>query len=169
MNFSNSSVQFPTKNIEIAFKVCNFLFARHSPPVSTWRGGWKMPELQISEISQTSSPSFYSPLPIFAHLPRPTKKLIISYVLIPITRRERFFWGRGFLWSDGHTLTNSGVSADRLRKTWIGKKENLLRGLIFQKVQALFHKYFVFIQQNEEIKVYFGKLKMHKSFNTSSI
>ena len=85
MNFSNSSLQFPTKNIEIAFKVCNFLFARHSPPVSTWRGGWKMPELQISEISQTSSPSFYSPLPIFAHLPRPTKKLIISYVLIPIT------------------------------------------------------------------------------------
>ena len=84
-----------------------------------------MPELQISEISQTSSPSFYSPLPIFAHLPRLTKKLIISYVLIPITRRERFFWADFCDRTDTHLQTRGFPPTGG--KTWIGKKENLLR------------------------------------------
>ena len=86
-----------------------------------------MPELQISEISQTSSPSFYSPLPIFAHLPRPTKKLIISYVLIPITRRERFFWTWAAIFVIGHTHTYKlgGLPPTLRGETWIGWKKEI--------------------------------------------
>ena len=92
MNFSNSSLQFPTKNTEIAFKVCNFLFAHHSPASLHW-GEARWENARITDFWNLSNffPPFYSPLPIFAHLP-PTKKLIISYVLILISGRERFFW-----------------------------------------------------------------------------
>ena len=40
------SLQFPTKNIEIAFKVCNFLFAHHPPPISTLKEE-KMPNYRF--------------------------------------------------------------------------------------------------------------------------
>ena len=45
-----------------------------------------------------SSPHFCPPCPA-------TKKLIISYVLIPITRRERFFWTWAAIFVIGHTHT----------------------------------------------------------------
>ena len=67
------SLQFPTKNIEIAFKVCNFLFAHLPLPTHLYIEGGEDAELQISEISETSSLPFYSPLPIFARLGRPQK------------------------------------------------------------------------------------------------
>ena len=55
-----------------------------------------MPELQISEISQTSSPSFYSPLPIFAHLP-PDKKAHYIICTDSDYQTRKVFLGRPFL------------------------------------------------------------------------
>ena len=117
------SLQFPTKNIEIAFKVCNFLFA-HPPPISTLREE-KMPNYRFLKSPELLPSHFILLSPIFAHLPRPTKKLIISYVLIPITRRERFFWAEDFCDRTDTHLQTRGFPPTLRGETWIGWKKEI--------------------------------------------
>ena len=123
MNFSNSSLQFPTKNIEIAFKVCNFLFARHSPPVSTLRGGGKMPELQISEISQTSYPSFYSTLPFLPTFPLPQKSSLYHMYWFRLPDEKGFSGPRIFVIGRTHTYKLGGFRRPYEEKLGLGKRK----------------------------------------------
>ena len=106
------SLQFPTKNIEIAFKVCNFLFALHPPPSLHW-GRRRCRITDFWNLRNFFPPILFSS-PHFCP-PSPDKKAHYIICTDSYYRTRKVLLDIRFLWS-ADTVTNSA-------KTWIGKKK----------------------------------------------
>ena len=120
------SLQFPTKNIEIAFKVCNFLFAYLPPPLISTLREEKMPNYRFLKSPKLLPSHFILLSPFLPALPGHKKAHYIICTDSHYQTRTVLLDLGGDFCDRPHThLQTRGLPPTLRGETWIGWKKEI--------------------------------------------